>query len=1695
MAYDAYAQFMSAVRKFPRWTNARRRPIDSNGGKVLRSIIEEIAAVEDAIIEYKKDFFLVNYIGREEEIMDYLYVAHVGDIEDLDVFATVNPSLLVTDDKEIFYNDHTYAYYKDGYLLMWETNDENRLEYLYNGYTSYFAEITEQHIWNVIDEFAWWCGLERFSEERNASLLQRCLYQLHYDEDNHDLNRRPNSTEKGLKNTIRNAASVLSSLSEDEIKFLEPNEKTLAIKNDDGITLYEQISRFNRDIARTRQWDIDYWDNNFRKLYYLPHVWDAEVDSYKNGVGYMDSLFVSTAKEMNVEGTVDLTVNGYKKSKTKIENYVQSNNIAKNIPLTLVHYSDMINPLQIQYKIEAEDVIHVTDPSQIWFDLYKHYVGLQEYKIDDFVDHYDSRIYADNTKKNLEPNTQYKLEFRSKDDNISRMEIDSCILYDGTTPLNKVLLVEDQNHIFGFYKGKFIEKNVWKHATTIDGISKPVNIETSHNGGLILTKPLIEASFQVSLEHFLQDVSRNFHMPVHDGFQYITSVPQYVEAFGYTKTADETGWVSSNSDTDYTDSITITLPGCSCLMFDTDQQDQEGGAQISVYINNVLSKQYSSLEYLHLGNTVEINFDQCYSNVKVVIKRTDGSKGFTIRNIRYSAYDINLTLYKINGESEEVVQDNIRLIKDETTLPQVSDAECWLQCTIKNYSSVSPWIEYVHVGTQTKGQVYTTPTFNTNGLTDPKIEINTNCKVALYKNNELVDPDFFTYNKYSSTDPNAKPAIYLDLSDFKEIYSSTPTLKKYRDSIYTILVDPDKPISTITIDGDGYSHIGRITLKEQLGLMNEKLYLARSAEGFIVCDTQQYIDPIQYSEINSCDRIVVRSSIYNTIQSCFVVNGKDVLTNDISGEFSRFYMYPYNVQTYIAYDTKDAVSEYTETSIPEKFLPERPVNKILYYRICDIVPDNNHVGADMYFMPGKRNWTTDRTEKIQVKVSDFGNITKDAIYSDKLNINPSFYLSNTISLRGLRDDKNNILDLGLYNVTAPNNIDIEYSDPIEFCQSTYPDGGSLRIEDDGFNKLKYANIVRIEKIVMADNSILPVGNYRLLSEPGIIIWNVPDSLRGRAISEIVYTYKQAEALRYKDINSLYDLVGYEIDAMEHVNSRTYEIKEVKDGDTISVDYSYFKTKPDMIAVTCKDNPYYIAQESNGIITVSKIADDQNPVIHNGYYYIDGREYYYFANYKDEKAKRVDGVDIENGEIINNILLLKQYAVNYLENSRMDRNVMDIHCMVDFQYPKNITNAEPLGHIGACESFAAWHDYAMNRSLTKYKNGYATTFTAKDNGYALLDITQALKNHTTISCMYFGNLKFSLGREIRILEEQALKSVFCEKIGSFTVFDDIAYLINTEIDTQQYRYYLIIEGSGILDEILIHDAQDQQDIKKWHIKGIDVLGLITEEKENALKEVDLEYSSDFMSYFDLETRPDGYLWPGTTVDWNITRLKDANLEKVLTKGFLFRNEVWIAEANNAFIETKPIEVKYARSIYKMAFKINDLIQDNFEGFNIKVFASSSYDGAYSQITEVKNTNVVSFMISPMQTYLKFRIEANEGKIVRQIDLFAIYKEDSGENLSIFYNMQGSAVTKVLDIGAKATYKFKEVLASEDSEWGAIYIRAAKESTSQELIWTTWQNTEAAPEFNGYQLFQFKIIMNRQQQRAKIHGFRFEVLANV
>src|SRR5690606_3710562 len=108
----------------------------SAGGKFLYSILAEIAEIEKERIQFEKGFFLKNYLGREHEIIDYLFAAQVGEVE-LEKFSLEEPAIPVTDDLKTFYESgSSMSHYQQGHLFL-KAEDAKGLErivYRHNGY-------------------------------------------------------------------------------------------------------------------------------------------------------------------------------------------------------------------------------------------------------------------------------------------------------------------------------------------------------------------------------------------------------------------------------------------------------------------------------------------------------------------------------------------------------------------------------------------------------------------------------------------------------------------------------------------------------------------------------------------------------------------------------------------------------------------------------------------------------------------------------------------------------------------------------------------------------------------------------------------------------------------------------------------------------------------------------------------------------------------------------------------------------------------------------------------------------------------------------------------------------------------------------------------------------------------------------------------------------------------------------------------------------------------------------------------------------------------------------------------------------------------------------------------------------------------------------------------------------------------------
>ena len=181
--FDYNSMLRRVVDFFPRWMDIKKRYTTSTGGKMLGSIVEELIDVEDALNEYKKYYFLDTYEGHEDDIVAFTFKANIGVINDIKLLSLTNPSMEITTDIQYFLTNTDKVYYEEGYLyLRTETVDSLKLTEITYSYEDYLtsSKLTYTHIWNIFDEFACFCNLQRQDNEKNSELVKRILLFINY---------------------------------------------------------------------------------------------------------------------------------------------------------------------------------------------------------------------------------------------------------------------------------------------------------------------------------------------------------------------------------------------------------------------------------------------------------------------------------------------------------------------------------------------------------------------------------------------------------------------------------------------------------------------------------------------------------------------------------------------------------------------------------------------------------------------------------------------------------------------------------------------------------------------------------------------------------------------------------------------------------------------------------------------------------------------------------------------------------------------------------------------------------------------------------------------------------------------------------------------------------------------------------------------------------------------------------------------------------------------------------------------------------------------------------------------------------------------------------------------------------------------------------------------------------------------------
>ena len=1681
--YNATDRFFESAKKFPRFMNLRRRPKASTGGKLLQSIIEEIADVEDAIIDYKKDCFLVNYLDNAEEYIDYLYQVEIGKVAELDRLLILEPALkLTTDRKEFYASPEEYVYYQNGYLIL--LKEVESLTYSNNGF-SYKVSPSRFHVWNVFDEFGWWVGLERLPKETNRELMYRIV----------DVFReRPSSSEAGLKNVIKNTLLNYGHIDDAEIVFEKPDENNMALAADGGKTVYDSLSEFNRDIARNKKWDIDYWQNDFASIDYLPHEWDAKVEAYKDGVGYNDSLKISTVKDLDSELGTSITINGYKKSEEKIEEYFRGHNIKKKLKLKLRKYLDAMNPIPVQYKITASSLTSLSHPERCYVTAYKAKNKKALYPVEKL---YVSDNGVDTIKNNqLEEGRRYRVELLPGKNFLA----EKCLLLDDEGNVAMNLLREYGQFTFNEF-GSLINRDQKFYGDSIYDFNYTGNLEDTENGfGIINSEEEAVFSFEtegssfanpnlrMKLSYNCEPVSlmKNPLLIKTNGFAYDSAINRY-------RVADGIG------ETDYA-AMVIELDG-NYLEY-TLPRAESSSVQINVYINGEKSVSYSYAT-LNLSKSMKkpepIDLNE-YSHIRVEIIRLKGSP--SVESILAKRYGIEV---RADGE----------LLKSQANgsyiLPKKDRID--IEVKISNYGKTAFEVENVIVGKELTRSNSTYESLEFIAEQGYSLDISHSGEVKVYDVASEEYVDFYPYNSYinNASDQESRD-IYLDISRFSNIVFSNPAIKKSGDGNSYITLAVGESIRDIEIYGSYKEAVSRKNFLDIIGIGRDETVKINNKLKSIVLSGDRAVRLTRDLVVKESSNILTVELDEEDKKRCGVVFVSDTdrniekITDSYKGAFSFFYIYDKDSKDYISYNTENVVQELSRESaggegikINNNFTPYIPADKEVVYFLeeGESATSNIPFHVDFYHKETDTlsDWTASKSTPIQIKL-ELDKNDNALIQYEELELEEEFNISNHIELDESYTINNKTIELDQYIIEAPEKVRVVYEE-ITKATSIDEDGYQLYVETDGFNKLPNSNIIDIIEIKV-NSDIIDMSKYELIKEAGFIWWK-DDSLYSRPFS-VVYKYKRPKYITFSSLDQLYELAGYKVETLENVNIGDYKVDNIKNGDEIELDLGFFSERPEKVAVVCSSDAYNANVRDDGkkiTATVNKIGKDNSLVIHNGYYYVEGKEYWYFSDKNEKEVTKADGLNFHNATKLGEYLGLSKESTNYLKNSSMIRNVLNPTASFDFTHYHSIPNVSAMEHLGACETLGAWHTYNMKLSPSSEYDGDTIIFSSLDeSGYALMDITKVIQRNRLISAWIDGKLSVALGREVLLNGQPLAKSLYVEKIRDFDYYKDKAYLDCKDCETENYRYFLIVSGSGALIEMIVADKDrfDRiEDFESDYIKAIDRLGFKIKEKISAGSKLTLDFTPTGMQFNGLEIDKSLAIQPGSNVDWGLTKIKSYNLKSdTLKNQFMYRNDTLVAMADNAYIETSPIRLEYIRSVQTLYLKINDYHIRNLKGFTVQVYAASKIDGDYQLIGTTKNTNIAAISGGKLLNYIKFRIIAEENKAITSLEALANYVETDKDVLRIYDSNYGSCETKIFDLGAEGDYRLDEVVGDFlNSQYIRYFVRGIR-FDSLDNVYTNWYSMEEQHLFTGYRYFQFKIEIKSADAKARIKKFIMEAV---
>jgi hypothetical protein len=1670
---------LKALENFSRWMDIRKRYKTSVGGRYLSALMQEQEGIKAAFEDFKKEFFLEHYLGHEDEILCQVYVAQVGRLENI---AAKDKSLSITRDPKAFLEDTVHlVLYQDDYIVMAPDNvgaDLKTFSYISEGRT-YRADLVKKDLWNIFDEFALFSGLERYEGESNHALAQRILAAF----------RRPTSAaDTGIKNAIINAVMGESTVVPEDIQIESPDSENMQLTASGGRSVYDVMSEMNKDIAREKIWNHCQWENRFKKMQYIPNVWDSALPGYQNGVGQRSDLKAALSSEFSDADSTDVEVFGYADSSILVNNYMRKQNVKKTIPLQIKKYKNELVPKDVRFKVTAAPAVKI-DPTKILLDLIAHSSGEVKHDISDLL--IDKGAAAEIQRGTIAKNKVYTLKFKARS-KYGNMSIEKCCLVNEKGETTSLLT---QQPGFSFNDGVVKNADVKLHAKDISSFLSAKNIENHPDGGITLGADGTRGEF------FIGTTGMN-NMPI------ITKVScektNYTNNTAFVKLFGDFSYSSDGSDIVCRSSSVgnqiIVEMNCTSISYDLSaaaSAEDQGTISVLTEIDGVISAEHSGLKTE--GKTYEIDLDNLHL-VKLTITKV-GVNPVIIRNIKASRYRMTYSL-----SSGEIIR-----LPGYMKLPADIPQGALLKVSVESFSTFYPVIEYIHIGPSIENAVYSLKKINSGN--NVSFNIKTDCIVSLYEERDgqdvLVSDNYITSTTYQNN-TNETVGIYLNLDAYLSIRSASKTIKTgaYSGKVTKYIdLSPGEQVDTIAISGERKTIKARKSLSKLLGnrlTADDEVYISGNSDGFILLkrDRSTRLVSIHRKEIGfEADEYAVSGLPENT--TGFFVTDEVNKTCRVADRFSQDFVYFYigaaTGKKYIAYnEVKMLQSPTTGISLVNTFSPPLDMNRLMFYKIENAALDGKQA-ASVSFVSGTehRAWAlgSNYDDILASYALDFTN--ESAYQLTVQNLNESFTLSNTIELKSHYTSDGKDYELARYIITPPENMRITYT--------TESAKENIIIEEDGFNKLYYSNVSGILSIT-ADGRKLADEDFSLLEEAGIVAWKRKD-LTGKTAA-IVYEYRCPKTIEFKDLSYLYEMIGYSIDAYEPLNEKPLRIAGVHNGETRSVQIGG-KT-PGKIVARCLNSNFQAFVSGNNILIQRRPAA-ASVLIRPGYYYDQEKEYYFFEHDRKELVQCYENIRLNGTQNIGNTIRTIQHSSNYVKDSIMTNGShFETVCHIDFVENRHrLDGISTLNTITACDSYQQWNDFGMTVEITRGINGNGLLFRGQEPGaYAYLELTPYIHHDESCALSFYADpgIKASIGKEIFAGGDSMRKSTHMKIIGVCERENDFLSFSFSNLDDEA-RYYLLVEGSGMIDDLVVCDHRMLEDevggAAALHKKNLKKLGFDIQEKALSHFEKHLMFDPSGNIFHGLELDMKGRMAIGSSADYGVTLIKDLrddfsdfSLNKTdLQKGAFY------AGKDGGEITSSWIEIPSHQAISAVYVKINDVLIDPFRDFSAHVYTAENSAGQNKrEVFEGSATNLIEIQSSSLMRCLQFVIEMPPKSVINSIEVYVRYVENQA-GLRVFCPQSGALVTKVYDTSVVGNFRPKYIAGSAGhSEHISIYIRGYRQDDAHG-VFTEWYPcqfnehlifSDSCHIFEGYRYFQFMIQMDHQDSYIHIEEFVLEVV---